>query len=111
MEVTQAKYLEGYTLLLHFNDGEDRIADLFTSLRGEVFEPLKDKDFFRRFTIRFNTVEWENGADFAPEYLYDISTPLPEANTSTSYAEANVCEEQSLSVAEDEPPYGKNLKP
>ena len=27
---------------------------------------------FKRFTIKFNTIEWENGADFAPEYLYEI---------------------------------------
>ena len=32
-------------------------------------------DNFRRFAIPFNTVQWENGADFAPEYLYEISVP------------------------------------
>lgn len=25
-----------------------------------------------RFTIKFDTVTWENDADLAPEYLYDI---------------------------------------
>ena len=40
-----------------------------------TIDPLKDSDFFRRFTIPFNTVQWENGADFAPEYLYEISIP------------------------------------
>lgn len=57
-----------------YNNGECRIADLRTSLNGEVFAPLKDLEYFKRFTIKFNTIEWENGADFAPEYLYDIST-------------------------------------
>ena len=36
---------------------------------GVVFEPLKDLNFFKRFSVKYNTVEWENGADFAPEYL------------------------------------------
>lgn len=32
---------------------------------------------FKHFAIRFNTVVWENEADFAPEYLYEISKPIP----------------------------------
>lgn len=89
-------------MLLHFNNGEDRLVDLSSSLHGEVFEPLRDQDFFRRFTIRFNTLEWENGADFAPEYLYEISKPLPESHLSIPYDETLTPEAESLSVAEDE---------
>lgn len=72
LEVIKAEYIDGYRLLLFFNNGEVRIADLDSSLVGEVFEPLRNVDFFKRFCIKFNTVEWENGADFAPEYLYEI---------------------------------------
>lgn len=61
---------------LRFNDGVTKTVDLSTSLVGSVFEPLKDIDFFKRFSIKFNTVEWENGADFAPEYLYQIGEQL-----------------------------------
>lgn len=74
IEVVKAEYIDGYRLLLLFNTGEWRIADLSDSLRGTVFAPLKDINFFKRFSIKFNTVEWENGADFAPEYLYEISS-------------------------------------
>ena len=74
LEVVHAEYLEGYKLKLLFNNGEYRIADLSSSLIGEVFAPLKNLDFFKRFSIIFNTVEWGNGADFAPEYLYEISS-------------------------------------
>ncbi len=73
-EVVKANYIDGYRLLLQFNNGEWRVVDLSNSLNGTVFAPLKDINFFKRFSIKFNTVEWENGADFAPEYLYDIST-------------------------------------
>ena len=74
IEVIKAEYVEGYKLLLLFNNGERRIADLSNSLKGTVFAPLKDIDYFKRFSIKFNTIEWENGADFAPEYLYEIGT-------------------------------------
>ena len=76
LEITKAEYLDGYKVKLHFNNGECRIADLRTSLNGEVFAPLKNIEYFKRFTIKFNTIEWENGADFAPEYLYEISTTV-----------------------------------
>ena len=74
IEVVKAGYIDGYRLLLLFNNGERRIVDLSNSLKGTVFAPLKDINFFKRFSIKFNTVEWENGADFAPEYLYEISS-------------------------------------
>lgn len=74
IEVIQAEYIGGYRLLLLFNNGEKRIVDLSDSLKGTVYIPLKDINFFKKFSIKFNTVEWENGADFAPEYLYEIST-------------------------------------
>ncbi len=73
LEITNAEYLDGYRLRLHFNNGEVRIADLESSLVGEVFVPLRDVEMFKRFTIKFATVTWENEADLAPEYLYDIS--------------------------------------
>ena len=72
LEISKAEYLDDYRIRLWFNNGEVRIVDLANSLRGEAFRPLHDLDYFKRFSIRFNTIEWENGADFAPEYLYEI---------------------------------------
>ena len=72
LEVSNAKYLGDYRLSLVFNNGETRIVDLSDKLNGKVFEPLKDKEYFQTFTIKYNTIEWSNGADFAPEYLFEI---------------------------------------
>ena len=72
IEIVKADYLNGYRVKLLFNNGETRIADLSNSLNGTVFSPLKDIEYFKNFMIKFNTIEWENGADFAPEYLYEI---------------------------------------
>ncbi len=74
IEVVNAEYIDGYKLLLLFNNGEKRIVDLSNSLKGSVYNPLKDISYFKNFSIKFNTVEWENGADFAPEYLYEIGS-------------------------------------
>ena len=67
LEVIKAEYLDGFRLLLWFSNGEQKIVDLSNSLNGTVYAPLKDIEYFKSFSIKFNTVEWENGADFAPE--------------------------------------------
>ncbi len=72
IEVSQVKYLNEYKLQLQFNTGESKVVDLKDELKGEVFLPLKNVDFFKQCKIAYNTVEWPNGADFAPEYLYGL---------------------------------------
>ena len=74
LEVVKAEYLDNYKIKVWFNDNTVKIVDLSNHLNGEVFTPLKDISLFKRFSIKFNTIEWENGADFAPEYLYEIGT-------------------------------------
>ena len=73
LEVLNAEYIDNYLVKLTFNTGETKTVDLQTELNGNVYEPLKHLDFFKNFELKYNTLEWENGADFAPEYLYDIS--------------------------------------
>ena len=51
IEVVKAEYLDGYRLSLLFNNGERRIVDLSNSLKGIVFAPLKDINYFKNFTI------------------------------------------------------------
>ena len=75
VEIKNAEYLDGYRLRLFFNNGEVRVADLEPYLNGPVFRSLVNIDDFKRFSIPFNTVQWENEADFAAEFLYEISTP------------------------------------
>ena len=71
LEVVKAEYLDGYRIKLWFNNQVVKVTDLANSLNGEVFNSLKDVECFKRFSVKFNTIEWENGADFAPEYLYE----------------------------------------
>ena len=74
-KVVKAEYVDGYRIRLWFNNQVTKVVDLQSSLKGKVFEPLKNIEFFKRFTVMYITIEWEIGADFAPEYLLS----LPEA--------------------------------
>lgn len=72
LEVVKAAYLNGYRILLTFNDGVSKVVDLKNELNGPVYEPLHKLEYFKQFEVKFNTIEWPNGADYAPEYLYNI---------------------------------------
>jgi hypothetical protein len=73
LHVVQAKYLRDYTIWVRFNDGTAGEVDLSNELEGEIFEPLKDAKRFKSFKIdpTLDTIVWKNGADLAPEFLYD----------------------------------------
>ena len=72
--VVDARYVAEYVIWLRFMDGVEGEVDLVGELWGPVFEPLKDKKEFRRFRVHpeLHTIVWDNGADFAPEYLYSV---------------------------------------
>ena len=72
LEISKAEYLDNYRIELTFNNGEIKTVDLQNELNGSVYKPLRQLDYFRNFSVPYNTVEWSNGADYAPEYLYSI---------------------------------------
>jgi len=73
LHVKEAKYLHDYVIWLRFNDGAEGMVDLKDELHGEVFEPLKQVERFKSFKVDpdLETIVWDNGADLAPEFLYD----------------------------------------
>jgi Protein of unknown function (DUF2442) len=81
LRVTTVNYLDAYKLLVGFNNGVVREIDLSSELYGEMFEPLKDLSFFRQIAVNpdTNTIEWPNGADFAPEFLLQHQAELKKA--------------------------------
>jgi hypothetical protein len=74
LEVVNVTYIENYKIWLEFNDGKSGIADLSESLWGNIFEQVKNPEYFKSFKLSsiMNTIEWDNGADLAPEYLYEL---------------------------------------
>ena len=74
LHVTAVRWIEDHVLALDFDDGSRRRVDLSAHLWGPAFEPLQDVAYFRRAALNpdSGTVEWPNGADFAPEFLHRI---------------------------------------
>ena len=71
--VIEAEYVSGFIIKLRFRDGTVGEIDFQPELYGEIFQPLKDPNYFRQFRIdpEFHTLVWPNGADFAPEFLHE----------------------------------------
>ena len=76
IRVVGVDYVKDYTMDLTFSDGKKKRVDFFPLLKGKMFEPLKDMDNFVQFALTDWTLEWYNGADFAPDYLYRHGTEL-----------------------------------
>ena len=71
--VVHAAYSGDFRIQLTFNDGTSEIVDFRHWLEGPIFEPLQDVAYFRRFFVEGGTVSWPNGADIAPETLYEAA--------------------------------------
>ena len=72
LRVKDVDYQGDYRLALTFSDGVRKVVDLEPHLTGEVFGALRDKEQFIQYALTPVTIEWANGADFAPEYLFEI---------------------------------------
>ncbi|MBI5331367.1 MAG: DUF2442 domain-containing protein [Betaproteobacteria bacterium] len=73
LHTTEVTPLPGYRLALRFNNGTAGEVDLSGELDGEVFSALLDPAMFataRQHPI-MRTVTWANGADLAPEFLFE----------------------------------------
>ena len=65
-----------YRLILAFDNGERRVFDARPLLTIGRFQALASPQVFSKVRVALDTVEWENGLDLDPEYLYARSEPL-----------------------------------
>ena len=72
--VKYAAYISEYKLLLTFEDGVVKLIDMEPYLDGEIFEPLKDIDYFKTVSVHpdIDTIVWDNDADVSLDFLYEI---------------------------------------
>ena len=86
--VRSVTYISEYKLLLSFEDGSVRLVDLEPHLDGEIFEPLKDINYFKTVWVNpdLDTIMWDNGADMSPDFLYEIGKPVEKPALVTEVA-------------------------
>lgn len=73
VRLLEARVIPPHAVWLRFSDGTEGRVDLSEEMQGPVFEPLKDPALFAQLRLdpEIHTIAWPNGADLAPEFLYE----------------------------------------
>jgi hypothetical protein len=70
--IIKAAYVKDYIINITFNNGVNGPVDFSSMFNLPIYEPLKKIDYFKSFKLNSWTLEWANGADYAPEFLYKL---------------------------------------
>jgi hypothetical protein len=68
--------IDDHKLILRFDNDERRVFNVKPLLTVGRFRELAVPEVFKKVRIVYDTVEWENGLDLDPEYLYERSEAL-----------------------------------
>ncbi|MDZ7722169.1 MAG: DUF2442 domain-containing protein [candidate division KSB1 bacterium] len=71
--IQSARYLKEYEILLTFENGEKKVFNVLPDLQKGKFIKLKDKNLFVTVHMSFDAIEWDNGVELDPEYVYEQS--------------------------------------
>ncbi|MCL1947377.1 MAG: DUF2442 domain-containing protein [Chitinivibrionia bacterium] len=72
--VTKMVLQDNYVVYIEFNDGQNGVINFEGELKKdhrEIIRELLDLEKFRTVKLGYHTLCWDNGVDFAPEYLYE----------------------------------------
>jgi hypothetical protein len=74
MDITDVEVLHDHVVRLRFADGVEKLIDLDPYLHGPVFSEIR-RDWSVFASVRVDrgagTIVWPNGADLAPDVLYE----------------------------------------
>jgi hypothetical protein len=86
LRVLEAEVCGNQRMRITFNDGTRKVVDVEPILKGPIFEPLHNPDYFARMELDpiCGTVVWPNGADLAPEALLELEPIEEPAGSNTS---------------------------
>lgn len=70
IKVVNVDYIKDYIVDLKYSNGEKKRVDFFPLLKSGKKQELLNKYNFILFGLNHWTLEWYNGVDFAPDFLY-----------------------------------------
>ena len=82
--VTSVRAVDGYRLIIGFDNGECRVFDAKPLLTFGCFRELASPEEFRKVRVSYDTIEWENGLDLDPEYLHERSEAIPNGQAAAA---------------------------
>jgi hypothetical protein len=72
--ITKMELRGDYKVFVEFNDGQNGVINFKGELEKDhrvIVQELLDLEKFRALKLTHRTLCWDNGVDFAPEYLYE----------------------------------------
>lgn len=70
IKVVNVDYIKDYIVDLKYSNGEKKRVDFFPLLKSGKKQQLLNKNNFILFGLNHWILEWYNGVDFAPDFLY-----------------------------------------
>ena len=64
-----------FSLSIVLDNGEKRFLDMKPYLDFGVFKKIRDYEKFKRVRVAFDTIEWAEGIDLDPEFVFAKSKP------------------------------------
>lgn len=80
LHIMEATYVGEYKIRLRYPNGIEGIVDFGGHERINMLQPWDDLSYFASFRINpeTGTLEWPNGVDISPEYLYSKVSGVPQ---------------------------------
>ncbi len=69
---------ENYTLLLTFDNSEQKVFDVKPFLEKGIFRELKDENKFKQVKPFLGSIQWQGGQDFCADTLYENAISLTQ---------------------------------
>ena len=70
---------EDFSLNVILENGGKRLLDMKPYLDFGVFKKLREYEKFKRARVAFDTIEWDEGVNLDPEFVYEKSKPIEDA--------------------------------
>ncbi len=70
--IIDVEYTGQYNLDITYSNGERMPVDLTELIKKPAYQSLESISEFKQFGLVRGTLEWSNGLDVAPEYLYEL---------------------------------------